>query len=87
MHELEIFFVQVQLVLPIPDVLMNDFDWKSFSDPPGRCLNNYYALNHPAKVFSVMSFLQKFSSLMDAFLRSLGVLCIRFVFRLKYRMN
>ena len=72
MQEHEIISVQVLLVLPIPDVLMNDFDWKSFCDPPGRCLNNYYALNHPAKVFSVMSFLPKFSSFDGCFSAHLG---------------
>ena len=78
MHDYEFFSVQGRFIVPILDVLMNVFDWKSFSEPPGRCLNNYYALNHPAKVFLVLTLFAKISSLMMGFLRSLMVNGIRF---------
>ena len=78
MHDREFYLKQLDSTVPIPGVLMNVFDWKSFSEPPGRCLNSYYALNPPAKVFSVLNLFAKISSLMMGFLRSLMVNGIRF---------
>ena len=66
-HDYAFFLKQFESMVPILDVLMNVFDWKLFSEPPGRCLNSYYPLNPPAKVFSVLNLFAKISSLMNGF--------------------
>ena len=69
-HDYAFFSVQGQFIVPILDVLRNVLDWESFSEPPGRCLNSYYALNRSRMWFSELSFLTKFQVLFSWFLSS-----------------
>ena len=69
--------MQFEFKLPVLEALVVVLDWNTFRDCQGSFWNRFCAFNRPRTLISELSFMENFSSLYLALLRSLESSWIR----------